>query len=260
LIPPLGLPNLSLRAAQAALFLCAAENATRTNYWRDCTPSVQKLAVPKHFSLLNQRVSSGVFIAFYPVGGDAMQAREILHSRPVCDIPCFIGATKMIADERILEALQRSTLVAELRDVEIQVLMGLLTIKRYASGEFITKPDTPSLGDALLILVEGKIEVRAVVNGEPVSLLLKEAGDLARIISFVGSNLLKIDADIAVKQDCTVLLLERAKLETLLDTPYHRVVYYVMRSLVRHTHSLARHKSAETEEINNYFYRLNALY
>ena len=189
-----------------------------------------------------------------------LQAKEMLQGRSICDINCFIGATKMIADERILKALHRSALIAELRDVEIQVLMELLAIKRFSAGEFITQPNKLNLGDALLILVEGKIEVSAVVNDEPVSLLLKDAGDLARVISFVGSNMMKIDATIAVKENCTVLLLERAKLETLLDTPYHRVVYYVMRSLVRHTHSLARHKSAETEEMSNYFYRLNALY
>jgi hypothetical protein len=30
-----------------------------------------------------------------------------------------------------------------------------------------------------------------------------------------------------------------------------------MRSLVRYAHGLARHKSAETEELSNYFYRVN---
>jgi len=164
--------------------------------------------------------------------------------------------TKMISNENIIKALHRSTLVAELRESEIEILLGLLTTQHYKAGEFIAKPDSCSLKDALLILVEGKVEVSAIVDNEPMVMLLKDSGDLARIISFAGSNMVKIDATIEVKEDCTVLLLERAKLETLLDT-HHSIVYYVMRGLVRYVHSLARHKSAETEEMSNYFYRLN---
>lgn len=164
--------------------------------------------------------------------------------------------TKVITNDRIIKVLHHSTLIAELRDSEIEILIGLLTIQRYKAGEFIAKPGDRPLSDALLILAEGKVEVSAIVDNEPMSMLLKDPGDLARIISFVGSNMVKIDATIEVKEDCTVLLLERAKLEALLDT-HHSIVYYVMRSLVRYMHCVARHKSAETEEMSNYFYRLN---
>ena len=162
----------------------------------------------------------------------------------------------MIIKENILKALHRSTLTAELRESEIEILLGLLTTRHYKAGEFISRPEGCSLKDALLILVEGRIEVRAIVDDEPMVMHLKDSGDLARIISFVGSNIVKIDATIEAKEDCTVLLLERARLESLLDR-HHTIVYYVMRGLVRYMHSLARHKSAETEEMSNYFYCLN---
>lgn len=163
---------------------------------------------------------------------------------------------KMITNENIIKALHHSTLIAELRDHEIEILVDLLEIRHYQAGELIAKPGDSSLSDALLILVEGQVEVSAMVDNEPMVMHLKDPGDLARIISFVGSNMMKIDATIEAKEDCTVLLLERAKLESLLDT-HHSIVYYVMRGLVRHMHSLARHKSAETELMSNYFYRLN---
>lgn len=162
----------------------------------------------------------------------------------------------MIANENILRALHRSTLIAELGESEIEVLRGLLTVRRYRAGEFIAKPGACVLQDALLILVEGDIDVSAVVDGEPMLLRLTEPGDLARIISFAGSNMVRIDATIEAKQDCAVLLLARDALESLLDT-HSRIVYRVMRSLVRYTHGLARHKSAETEEMSNYFYGMN---
>lgn len=162
----------------------------------------------------------------------------------------------MITKENIIKALHNSTLVAELREAEIEILLGMLTVRHYKIGEFISSPGDGGLGDALLILVEGKVEARAIVDGEPMVMHLKDPGDLARIISFVGSNLVKIEATIEVTEDCTVLLLERTRLETLLDT-HPSIVYYVMRGLVRYAHGLARHKSAETEELSNYFYRSN---
>lgn len=162
----------------------------------------------------------------------------------------------MIANENIVKALHRSTLVTELSESEVEVLTGLLTLRRYKSGEFIARPGELHLGDALLILVEGEVEVNAIVDDMPVTLQLKDPGDLARIISFVGSSIMKIDATIVAKRDSAVLLLDRARLEALMDT-HHSIVYHVMRGLVRYTHGLARRKSAETEIMSNYFYRLN---
>lgn len=194
-------------------------------------------------------------------GGVVMtQANEMLSNRSYAGVNCYIGSTKLIANERILNALHQSTLIAELRDAEIQILVGLLTIKSYKAGQSIAKSGDYSLSDALLILVEGKIEVSAIVNSEPILMALKEPGNLARIISFVGSNMVKIDANIEVIEDSVVLFLERTKLETLLGTAHHSIVYYVMRGLVRHMHGFARHKSAETEVMSNYFYRLNGLF
>ncbi len=162
----------------------------------------------------------------------------------------------MIVNESIINALHQSMLVAEFRESEIGILLPLFTSKHYRKGEFIAKPGICELDDALLILVDGRIEVSARIEDEPMSIHLKEPGDIARVISFVGGNMMKIDATIEVTEDCTVLLLERKKLETLLDT-HPVIVYNVMRGLVRFTHSLARHKSAETEELSNYFYRIN---
>jgi CRP/FNR family cyclic AMP-dependent transcriptional regulator len=56
-----------------------------------------------------------------------------------------------------------------------------------------------------------------------------------------------------------VLLLQRAKLETLLHS-HPSIVYCVMRNLVRHVHGVARRKNAEKEEMSNYLYRTHGLY
>ncbi|MBI3221560.1 MAG: cyclic nucleotide-binding domain-containing protein [Nitrosomonadales bacterium] len=172
----------------------------------------------------------------------------------------MIASEKIQIDlDKIMDAMHASSLIAELKGHEIDILTGLLAVRHYRAGEFIAKPGACSLGDALLILVEGQIEVSAFVENEPLVMTLKDPGDLARIISFVGSNMMRIEASIEVKEDCAVLLLERSRLESLLDT-HRSIVYCVMRGLVRYAHGLARHKSAETEQMSNYFFRVNGRY
>ena len=165
----------------------------------------------------------------------------------------------IIPDERIFVALHNSGLVGHLRDFEINVLLSLITVQHFEVNEFIIGLDDEALKSALMILVEGEVEVNAIVDNDPVSLHLDAPGDLARVISFVGGNMISISARIQVKRNSTVLLLQRAKLETLLHS-HPSIVYCVMRNLVTHMHGVARRKNAEKEEISNYLYRTHGLY
>lgn len=164
----------------------------------------------------------------------------------------------IIPDERVLNALHSSRLVENLRDFEVNVFASLLTIQYFEVSELVAELDS-SLKDALMILVEGEVEVNAMVGNESVMLHLKEPGDLARIISFVGGNIVNISARIKVRKNSAVLLLQRSKLETLLHS-HPSIVYCVMRNLIQHVHGVARRKNAEKEEISNYLYRIHGLY
>ena len=165
----------------------------------------------------------------------------------------------IVPDERILQVLHNSGLVESLREFEINVLASLITTQYFEVKEIIAEPGYDSLKDALMILVEGEIEVCAFVENEPVSLHLTVPGDLARIISFVGGDTLHVSARIKVKMGSAVLLLHRSKLETLLYA-HPSIVYCVMRNLVRHVHGVARRKSAEREEMSNYIHSMHGRY
>jgi len=165
----------------------------------------------------------------------------------------------MIPDERVMKALFNSRLVENLRDFEIDVLASLFTIQYFEISEFNAELDDDTLKDSLMILVEGDIEVSAFVGNEPVSLHLEVPGGLARIMSFVGGNMMNISAKIKMRKDSAVLLLQRTKLETLLYS-HPSIVYCVMRNLVRHVHGVARRKNAEKEQLSNYFFRMNGRY
>jgi CRP/FNR family transcriptional regulator, cyclic AMP receptor protein len=165
---------------------------------------------------------------------------------------------KIIPDERILKALHNSRLVENLRDFEVSVFASLLTVQYFEVKELVAELDD-SLKDALMILVEGEVEVSAMVGNESVLLHLTAPGDMARIISFVGGNIVDISARIKIKKDSAVLLLQRSKLETLLHTQ-PSIVYCVMRNLIQHVHAVARRKNAENAEMSNYIYRVNGRY
>jgi CRP/FNR family transcriptional regulator, cyclic AMP receptor protein len=165
----------------------------------------------------------------------------------------------MIPDERILHALHNSGLVENLRDLEVNILAGLITIQYFEVGEIVAEPGYDKLKDSLMILVEGEIEVSAFVENEPVSLHLAVPGDLARIISFVGGDLMQVSSRIKIKKGSAVLLLQRSRLETLLFS-HPSIVYCVMRNLVRHVHGVARRKNAEKEEMSNYLYSIHGRY
>lgn len=165
----------------------------------------------------------------------------------------------LIPDERVLSALHNSRMVENLSDSEIEILTSLLTVQYFETKEFIVELDDEPLKSSLMILVEGKIEVSALVDNQPVLLQLETPGDLARIISFVGGNTMSVRARIKIKKDSTVLLLQRSKLETLLHS-HPSIVYGVMKNLVRHVHGVARRKNAEMEEMSNYLNRTNGLY
>ncbi|MBI5918740.1 MAG: Crp/Fnr family transcriptional regulator [Nitrosomonadales bacterium] len=165
----------------------------------------------------------------------------------------------MTTDELILRTLHNTTLTEELRDSEIEILASIITVQRYKAGEVIVEPGVNPLRESLMILAEGEAEINAVVDGEPMTLPLSKPGDLASIIGFVGGKTTTINARVEVKQDGAVLLLDRARFESLLHS-HPAIVYYVMRGLVRYMHGVARRKTAESAEMNNYFYRVHGRY
>jgi CRP/FNR family cyclic AMP-dependent transcriptional regulator len=173
--------------------------------------------------------------------------------------PMHMMGNMMIPDERIHKALYNSGLVENLLDYEINILAGLITVQFFEAKEFVTELHDHLLKESLMILVEGQIQVTATVNNEPVLLDLEIPGDVARIISFIGGNLTSVSAKMKVRKDSAVLLLQRAKLESLLNT-HPSIVYGVMRNLVRHVHGVARRKNAESVQLSNYFFRMNGRY
>lgn len=160
----------------------------------------------------------------------------------------------MTTDSLVLKTLNNSTLTEELRDAEIEIFAKLFEIKEYKKGDSLLRPGEERLKNSLIVLASGEVEATATLGGEQATLHLLQPGDLAGIITFAGGDVSQISATVVAKTDCKVLLLERSKFESLLNSQ-PAIVYYVMRGVVRHTHGIVRRMNAQSVEMSNYIYR-----
>jgi CRP-like cAMP-binding protein len=160
----------------------------------------------------------------------------------------------MPTNSLILQTLNNSTLTEELRDAEIETLARLFEVREFKKGASLLRPGEEQLKNSLIVLASGEVEATATLGGEQATLHLLQAGDLAGIITFAGGNVSQISATVVAKTDCKVLLLERSKFESLLNTQ-PAIVYYVMRGIVRHTHGIVRRMNAQTVEMSNYIFK-----
>ena len=165
----------------------------------------------------------------------------------------------MPTTELIMKALCDSSLVDELRDSEIELLASLITVREYQAGETILKPGETELKDTLMILGSGDVEATATAGGEKMTLHLLQPGDLAGIIGFVGGNVMQISATVVAKTDSKLLLLDRKRFESLLNSN-PAIVYYVMRGIVRNVHGIVRRMNMQSVEMTNYMFKQGGRY
>jgi CRP-like cAMP-binding protein len=152
-----------------------------------------------------------------------------------------------------LEALRSSPLGAELAPSECAVLAKLVHLKTFADGEVLL-PEGAS--DPLVhVVVEGRVQVvKDSVHGRTVLHTLKP-GDLIGELSFMDDE--PRYGSLVASGATKVLSLSRADFETLVETE-PRVVYKVMRAIMRVAHRVQRNVSRELQELQNYVYRTGA--
>lgn len=165
----------------------------------------------------------------------------------------------MESDNLIMMTLRNSTLTEELRGFEAEQLASVVELREYKAGEQIISPQKPELKCALLILCSGGIEANTVAEGEKVTRSITEPGDLANIIGFVGGNIMEVTATTVAKEDSNVLVIERTRFESLINTN-PAVVYYVMRGVTRYVHGIVRSINTQSVEMSNYIHKVGGRY
>ena len=154
------------------------------------------------------------------------------------------------------EYLAKSRLNSELDEDALDMLSQCISARALQTDEFLIQAG--HLDDSLHILVSGKLEVIAPSLGsEPVTLAVLTPGDLAGEMSFVDGAAHAVGLRALVP--CEVISLARSDLEAMLDT-HPRVVYQVMRTIVRAAHQIVRKMNLQHVEMTRYFYKSSGRY
>lgn len=161
-----------------------------------------------------------------------------------------------MTEAAVLEGLSKSKLAVELNDEERRILAEAMTLRDLKHGEVLVTEG--SADDHLYVVVSGVLGVVKGAGGEgEVTLNAIRPGDVVGELSFLDGATRY--ASLVALSDTRVLGLSRDDLEALLDTR-PKVVYHVMRAIVRVVHEIQRRLSMQTAELTNYLYKTHGRY
>ena len=158
----------------------------------------------------------------------------------------------------VIDTLHISTITEELDDAEVQIISSLFDVQHFEAGQSIVHPGVVQ-PDNLYILAAGEIQVNIHGGEGEAAFHVLKPGDLAGIITFVGGTSEHISATLCAVGDTQVLSMPRVKFETLIET-HPRIVYKVMRGVVRDVHGIVCRMNVESAEMSNYIYRIHGRY
>jgi CRP-like cAMP-binding protein len=161
-----------------------------------------------------------------------------------------------MTDPAILEGLSKSRLAVELNDAERRTLAAAMTMRDLKHGEVLVPEG--SADDHLYVVASGVLGVvKAAGTESEVTLNATRPGDLLGELSFLDGATRY--ASLVALSDARVLGLSRSALEGLLEKN-PKVVYHVMRAIVRVVHDIQRRLTMQTAELTNYLYKTHGRY
>lgn len=157
----------------------------------------------------------------------------------------------------LTDVVLASPLGRELTREEATHLAALVKVRELADGEVLVREG--SRDAHLHVITRGRI---SVVRGDPATgeqnvMYALETGDLVGELSFMDDEVRY--ASLVASGPATVLVLARADFEQLLERA-PRVVYKVMRAIMRVAHGVQRRLSRQMHDLQNYLYRTGAKY
>lgn len=161
-----------------------------------------------------------------------------------------------MSEAGILEGLGTSKLAVELNDEERSILAEAMTLRDLKHGDVLVAEG--STDDHLYVVASGGLGVvKAAGTTNELTLAAIRPGDVVGELSFLDGS--QRYASLVALSDTRVLGLSRDALEGLLDTR-PKVVYHVMRAIVRVVHEIQRRLSMQTAELTNYLYKTHGRY
>ncbi len=147
-----------------------------------------------------------------------------------------------------IDVIAQTTWGKELSANELDLLIGLSEPKQYSQNEIVFHAE--SKDDTLYMLLAGKLEVvkNAGLKSEMVLSTLKP-GALAGELSFIDGDAHTLT--LRAQKQAQVLKLKRQAFEPLIDTQ-PRLVFNLMRGILRASHQLQRDMNAQFMEMSRF--------
>jgi CRP-like cAMP-binding protein len=167
-----------------------------------------------------------------------------------------IETTMTAADPALYEAVRVSPLAKELTAEQTAVLSGLLTLESFRPKQVLAREGTTD--NHLYVVVEGSLGVvKHVGTPDENQLATLKSGDFAHELGFLDGA--ERWASLVAVTDARVLVLEREKLESLIDT-HPRILYRVLCAIVRTVHGVQTRLSVQATELTNYIVKQHGRY
>ena len=153
------------------------------------------------------------------------------------------------------EALANSTLGQELEKSDCEILTTVMGVRQLNNDEtLVTEGENDN---ALFVLIEGRLAVISNADIEEQVVYTMNTGECAGTRAFIDRTPRK--ATLRAIGDTTVYTMEPEKFESLLDS-HPKIVYKVMRTLFRLTHSNLMRMNLESQQLSNYINKKGGRY
>jgi len=160
-----------------------------------------------------------------------------------------------MASKPDFEKIGSSVLGGELTLKECEVLSSIMNVRELKAGERLV--DESGTEHTLFVLVEGKLKVISESEGEQQHVYTMKVGEVAGTRAFVDRTPRK--ATLEADGDSVVYTLEPGAFESLL-LAHPGIVYKVMRSIFRITHSNLLRMNQEKDQLSNYINKTHGRY
>ncbi len=161
-----------------------------------------------------------------------------------------------MASDNCYQTFRSSPLAAELNDEQCALLAKQVVCRTLTDGEILLKEG--AVDQSLYVIAKGNLAVtHESGGGDWIVLHTLRPSDLAGELGFLDG--LEHSATLRSIGPTELFSLERSRLEALLDEQ-PRLVYQVMRAVIRSVHSTLRRMNVQYVELTNYISKQHGRY
>ena len=154
-----------------------------------------------------------------------------------------------------LSIVRGSSIASELSEEECAILEQVVTRRTLKNDEILIEED--QVDNCLYVIVSGALDVCRHSGGDWVSLHVLKTGDLAGELGFIDGQ--PHSASLRSIGPTEIFILERGQFESLLGS-HPRVIYEVMRTILRTVHAILRRMNLQYIELSNYITKQHGRY